>query len=50
MPSAPAHLLLGGLLSEEVDEVGRAFSQRLGMTIREDSHSGEWAAVWMTGN
>jgi len=48
MPSAPAHLLAGGLLSEEVDEVACAFAERLQMSVREERHSGEWAAVWLT--
>jgi hypothetical protein len=48
MPHAPAHLLAGGLLAEEVDEVAGAFVQRLGMRERERRASGEWAAVWLT--
>ena len=35
MPCAPAHLVAGGLLCEEVDEVGRAFADRLGLRERE---------------
>jgi ribosomal protein L11 methyltransferase len=49
MPRAPAHLLAGGLLREEVDEVARAFGDRLGLRERERRESGEWAAVWLTG-
>ncbi len=48
MPRAPAHLVAGGLLREEVDEVGRAFAERLGLRERERRASGEWAAVWLT--
>jgi ribosomal protein L11 methyltransferase len=48
MHSVPAHLLAGGLLSEEVEEIARAFSERLQMSVREERHSGEWAAVWLT--
>jgi ribosomal protein L11 methyltransferase len=48
MPSPPAHLLAGGLLKEQVDEVAQAFSERLGMRERERRESGEWAAVWLT--
>jgi ribosomal protein L11 methyltransferase len=48
MPRAPAHLLAGGLLTEEVDEIAHAFDQRLGMRERERRASGEWAAVWLT--
>jgi ribosomal protein L11 methyltransferase len=48
MPSTPAHLLAGGLLNEEVEEVASAFTERLQMSIREERHSGEWSAVWLT--
>ena len=48
MPAAPAHLLAGGLLSEEVEEIACAFAERLQMGMREQRHSGEWAAVWLT--
>ena len=49
MPRAPAHLLAGGLLREQVDEVVAAFGERLGMRERRRRESGEWAAVWLTG-
>jgi ribosomal protein L11 methyltransferase len=45
--SAPAELILGGLLTEEVDEVVEAFGGRLDMHERERRTSGEWAAVWL---
>jgi ribosomal protein L11 methyltransferase len=48
MPRAPAHLLAGGLLSEQVDEVVGAFGERLGMRERERRERGEWAVVWLT--
>ncbi len=48
MPRAPAHLIAGGLLREEVDEVVRAFAERVGLRERERRASGEWAAVWLT--
>ncbi len=48
IPSAPAHLLAGGLLVEEADEIGRAFAERLGMRERERRASGQWAAMWLT--
>jgi ribosomal protein L11 methyltransferase len=48
MPSAPAHLLAGGLLGDEVHEVASAFAERLQMSVREERHSGEWAAVWLS--
>jgi ribosomal protein L11 methyltransferase len=48
MPRAPAHLLAGGLLKEQVDEVVGAFGERLGMRERERRERGEWAVVWLT--
>jgi hypothetical protein len=48
MPRAPAHLIAGGLLREEVDEVARAFVERVGLHERERRASGEWAAVWLS--
>ncbi len=48
MPVAPAHLLAGGLLKEEVDEIADTFGERLGLRERERRESGEWAAVWLT--
>jgi len=49
MARAPAHLLAGGLLREQVDEVVRAFGEHLGMYERERREHGEWAVVWLTG-
>ena len=48
MPRAPAHLLAGGLLSEEVEEITSAFGERLGLLVHEERHSAGWAAVWLT--
>lgn len=48
MPHAPAHLLAGGLLREQVEEVVEAFGGRLGMRERERRERGEWAVVWLT--
>ena len=48
MPRAPAHLLAGGLLKEQVDEVVGAFGARCGMRERERRERGEWAVVWLT--
>jgi ribosomal protein L11 methyltransferase len=45
---APPHLLAGGLLREQVDEVVQAFGG-LGMHERERRERGEWAVVWLTG-
>ena len=47
-PRAPAHLLAGGLLKEEVDEVASVFADRLGLREHERRESGEWAAAWLT--
>jgi ribosomal protein L11 methyltransferase len=43
----PSHLLAGGLLREEVDEVVEAFSRGPGLRERERRESGEWAVVWL---
>jgi ribosomal protein L11 methyltransferase len=48
MRRAPAHLLAGGLLREQVDEVVGAFGESLGMRERERRERGEWAVVWLT--
>ncbi len=50
MSRAPAHLLAGGLLREQVDEVVEAFGGRLGMHERERRERGEWAVVWLTSS
>jgi ribosomal protein L11 methyltransferase len=47
MSHAPAHLLAGGLLREQVDEVVGAFGESLGMRERERRERGEWAVVWL---
>jgi len=45
---APAQLLAGGLLCDEVDEVSAAFCARLGMLERRRCGAGEWGAVWLS--
>jgi ribosomal protein L11 methyltransferase len=45
---APAQLIAGGLLVEEVDEVVAAFAGTLDLYERERRVSGEWAAVWLS--
>lgn len=45
--SAPAHLIAGGLLAHEADEVSEAFAARLGLRERERRLSGDWAALWL---
>jgi ribosomal protein L11 methyltransferase len=47
MPAAPAHLIAGGLLAHEADEIAGAFAKRLGLAERERRRSGEWAALWL---
>jgi ribosomal protein L11 methyltransferase len=42
----PEHLIAGGLLAEEADQIVRAFTG-LGMRERARRRSGEWAAVWL---
>lgn len=50
MSRAPAQLLAGGLLREQVDEVVGAFGGRLGMHERGRRERGEWAVVWLTSS
>ena len=47
LPVAPAHLLAGGLLAGEVDEIVGVYGERWGMRERERRQSGDWAAVWL---
>ena len=44
----PEHVIAGGLLRGEADEVAAAFRDRLGLRLRERRHGGEWATVWLT--
>jgi ribosomal protein L11 methyltransferase len=48
MSCAPSHLIIGGLLREEADEVAGAFVECLRLRERERRASGEWAAVWLS--
>jgi ribosomal protein L11 methyltransferase len=45
--SPPNHLIAGGLLRHEVDEIAAAFAPRLGLRERQRRERGDWAAVWM---
>lgn len=45
--SVPSHLLAGGLLIDEVDEIVDVYAERHGLRERERRQSGEWAAVWL---
>jgi ribosomal protein L11 methyltransferase len=47
MTRAPAHIIAGGLLVEQTDEIVTAFADRLGLRERERRGSGEWGAVWL---
>lgn len=48
LDAPPAHLIAGGLLVGEADEVAGAFAERLGLGERERRQNGEWAALWLT--
>ncbi len=48
LPSAPAHLVAGGLLAGEVDAVSERFCTHVGMRERERRSQGEWAALWLS--
>ena len=48
MPSAPAHLVAGGLLVDEADDVAAAFAAR-GLVEGERRMDGEWAALLLAG-
>ncbi len=43
----PAHLIAGGLLREEADEVAAAYDERLNLRERARLRRGEWAALWL---
>lgn len=47
LPLTPTHLLAGGLLAEEVNEIANTYAERFGMRVRELRQSGDWAAVWL---
>jgi ribosomal protein L11 methyltransferase len=48
LEGAPAHLIAGGLLREELDEVSAAFAARLTLRERERSIAGDWGALWLS--
>jgi ribosomal protein L11 methyltransferase len=50
MPCAPAHLIAGGLLREQTEEIVGVFGDRFGVRERERRESGEWAAVWLAAS
>jgi ribosomal protein L11 methyltransferase len=47
MPCAPAHLVAGGLLREEAAQVACMFGERLGLRLRAQRESADWAALWL---
>jgi ribosomal protein L11 methyltransferase len=49
MERAPEHLIAGGLLHEQVDEVAKAFGERFGLREHRRVGGGEWAATWLVG-
>jgi ribosomal protein L11 methyltransferase len=48
MADAPAHLLAGGLLRAQVEEIVDAFAGRFGLRERARRSGGEWSAVWLS--
>jgi len=47
MPATPEHLIVGGLLKGEVDDVVGAFADSLGLHEHRRRERGEWAAAWL---
>jgi ribosomal protein L11 methyltransferase len=43
----PAHLIAGGLLPEQADDVARAFGERLGLREHARREDSGWSAVWL---
>jgi ribosomal protein L11 methyltransferase len=48
LPRAPRHLIAGGMLVAELDEVTGAFGARLGLRELCRRRRGEWAAAWLS--
>ncbi|HWX75704.1 MAG TPA: 50S ribosomal protein L11 methyltransferase, partial [Solirubrobacteraceae bacterium] len=46
-PRAPRHLLVGGLLAEQADEVAAAFAEGLGLHERQRLDGAGWVALWL---
>ncbi|MFI4991206.1 MAG: 50S ribosomal protein L11 methyltransferase [Solirubrobacterales bacterium] len=46
----PGQLVASGLLREQADEVADAFAARFGLRERRRLQSGEWAALWLSGD
>jgi ribosomal protein L11 methyltransferase len=47
LPCAPAHLIAGGLLTEQLDGVVLDLAARLGLHERERREDSGWGAVWL---
>jgi ribosomal protein L11 methyltransferase len=47
LPRAPSHLVAGGLLREEAEQVACVFGERLGLSLRARRESEDWAALWL---
>jgi ribosomal protein L11 methyltransferase len=47
LPQSPPHVLAGGLLAEQADEVARAFHERLGLHERARREGGGWVSLWL---
>jgi ribosomal protein L11 methyltransferase len=47
LPAAPPHLIVGGLLAHETDEVADAFGHGCGLRVHERRREGDWAALWL---
>ncbi|HEX4563241.1 MAG TPA: 50S ribosomal protein L11 methyltransferase [Solirubrobacteraceae bacterium] len=47
LPAAPTHVIAGGLLHEQVDDVARAFARHLGLREHARRARGEWSALWL---
>ena len=47
LTSRPRHLIASGLLRAELDEVSGAFTERLGLRVRDRRVAGEWGALWL---
>jgi ribosomal protein L11 methyltransferase len=48
LPCPPRHLIAGGLLAHEADEVVSAYAARLKLRERERRQDGEWAALLLS--
>jgi ribosomal protein L11 methyltransferase len=47
-PEPPGHLIAGGLLVGEVDEIARTYTARLNLRERTRRREGDWTALWLS--